>query len=53
MWPVTDDLAAKLKIVVKEDIDLLADVPRLRQELLDTVLEQDDDAIMAYLDNAE
>ena len=53
VWPVTDDLAAKLNIVVKEDIDIIAEIPRLRQELLDSALEQDDEAMMAYLDSAE
>jgi elongation factor G len=50
---VTDDLAKRLNIVVKEDLDLLNDVARYRQELLDTALEQNDEAMMAYLDNAE
>src|SRR5260370_19835375 len=50
---VTDDLAKRLNIVVKEDLDLLNDVARYRQELLDTALEQDDEAMMAYLDHAQ
>jgi elongation factor G len=52
-WEITDDLAAKLKIEVKEDLDILADIPRLRQELIDTALEQDDTAMEAYLDSGE
>ncbi|HYI69958.1 MAG TPA: elongation factor G [Skermanella sp.] len=52
-WEITDDLAAKLKIEVKEDLDILADIPRLRQELIDTALEQDDAAMEAYLDSGD
>jgi elongation factor G len=52
-WEITDDLAAKLKIEVKEDLDILADIPRLRQELIDTALEQDDAAMEAYLESGE
>lgn len=52
-WEITDDLAAKLKIDVKEDLDILRDVPKYRQELIDTALEQDDEAMEAYLDSGE
>ena len=46
-WEITDDLAAKLKIEVKEDLDILRDIPTYRQELIDTALEQDDAAMEA------
>ncbi|QQP91933.1 elongation factor G [Skermanella sp. TT6] len=52
-WEITDDLAAKLKIDVKEDLDILRDIPKYRQELIDTALEQDDAAMEAYLDSGE
>ena len=52
-WEITDDLAAKLKIEVKEDLDILRDIPKYRQELIDTALEQDDAAMEAYLDSGE
>ena len=52
-WEITDDLAAKLKIEVKEDIDILNDIATYRQELIDTALEQDDAAMEAYLDSGE
>ena len=47
-WEITDDLAAKLKIEVKEDLDILRDIPTYRQELIDTALEQDDAAMEAW-----
>jgi elongation factor G len=46
---VTADLADKLGITVPTDRQLLADVPKYRTELIDTCLEQDDDAMEAYL----
>jgi elongation factor G len=52
-WEITDDLATKLKIEVKEDLDILNDIPKYRQELIDTALEQDDAAMEAYLDSGE
>jgi elongation factor G len=52
-WEITDDLAAKLKIEVKEDLDILRDIPKYRQELIDTALEQDDTAMEAYLETGE
>jgi elongation factor G len=51
--PVTDDLAEKLNITVKEDIDNLAAIPALRQELIDTALEQDEALMEAYLETGE
>jgi elongation factor G len=52
-WEVTPDLATKLNIQVKEDLDIIADIAKYRQELIDTALEQDDVAMEAYLDSGE
>ncbi len=52
-WPITDDLAEKLNITVKEDLDSLAAIPTLRQELVDTALEQDEALMEAYLETGE
>src|SRR5208282_5883093 len=46
---VTPDLADKLQITVPTDRQLLADVAKYRTELVDTCLEQDDEAMEAYL----
>jgi elongation factor G len=53
VWPVTDDLAQKLNITVKEDLDNLAVISTLRQELVDTALEQDEALMEAYLETGE
>ncbi|MDR3518088.1 MAG: elongation factor G [Azospirillaceae bacterium] len=52
-WDVTDDLATKLKIDVREDLDILASVAACRTELIDTALEQDDAAMEHYFDTGE
>ena len=46
---VTPDLADKLHITVPSDRKLLADVHKYRTELVDTCLEQDDEAMEAFL----
>jgi elongation factor G len=46
---VTPDLADRLHITVPTDRALLAEVPRFRTELIDTCLEQDDEALEAYI----
>jgi elongation factor G len=46
---VTPDLADKLGITVPADREILADVEKYRTELIDTALEQDDEAMEAYL----
>ncbi len=43
------DLADKLEITVPADRQILADVEKFRTELIDTALEQDDEAMEAYL----
>ena len=49
----TDAIAKDLKIVVKEDLDMLASVTELRQQLVESAVEQDDAAMEAYLDGEE
>jgi elongation factor G len=46
---VTDDLADKLNITVAEDRAILANVGTYRSELVDTALEQDEQAMEAFL----
>jgi elongation factor G len=46
---VTPDLADKLNITVPSDRKLLGDIAKYRTELVDTCLEQDDEAMEAYL----
>ncbi len=53
VWEITDDLAQKLNLTVKEDLDNIALIPQLRSELVDTALEQDDAAMEAYLESGE
>ena len=50
---VTPDLAEKLHITVPSDRAILADVDKYRTELIDTCLEQDDEAMEAYLTSME
>jgi elongation factor G len=46
---VTPDLADKLNITVSEDREILANVEAYRSELVDTCLEQDEEAMEAFL----
>src|ERR1700749_2066502 len=48
---VTPDLADKLGITVPADRQILADVQKFRTELIDTCLEQDDEAMEAFLND--
>ena len=56
-WEVVDvdvpDIIKRLNIEVKEDIDILNDVAIYRQDLLDCAVEQDDEAMEAYLESGE
>ena len=52
-WEITDDLAQRLNLSVKEDLDNIASIPALRTELIDTCLEQDEAAMEAYLESGE
>src|ERR1700683_77167 len=49
---VTPDLADKFHITVATDRKLLGDIAKYRTELIDTCLEQDDEAMEAYLNDA-
>jgi elongation factor G len=49
---VTPDLADKLHITVPSDRKLLGEIAKYRTELIDTCLEQDDEAMEAYLTHA-
>ncbi|QCO14315.1 elongation factor G [Azospirillum brasilense] len=53
IWEITDDLAAKLNLTVKEDLDNIESIPALRSELVDTALEMDEAAMEAYLESGE
>lgn len=53
IWDVTDDLASKLNLTVKEDLDNIDLIPSLRTELVDTALEMDEVAMEAYLESGE
>ncbi|MFC5359810.1 elongation factor G [Azospirillum himalayense] len=53
IWEITDDLASKLNLTVKEDLDNIESIPALRSELVDTALEMDEAAMEAYLESGE
>jgi elongation factor G len=46
---VTPDIADKLNITVPSDRKILSEIAKYRTELIDTCLEQDDEAMEAYL----
>jgi elongation factor G len=48
---ITPDLADKLGITVPSDRKILEDIEKYRSELVDTCLEQDDEAMEAYLND--
>ncbi|MFV3073983.1 elongation factor G [Niveispirillum fermenti] len=48
-WEVTDDLADKLKITNAYDRELLSQYKQYRQDLVEACVEQDEDAMEAYL----
>jgi elongation factor G len=48
---ITPDLADKLGITVPSDRAILADIEKFRSNLVDTCLEQDDEAMEAYLND--
>ena len=52
-WEVTADLADKLKITNAYDRELLSKVADYRQELVESCLELDDDAMEKYLETGE
>jgi elongation factor G len=53
VWDVTPDLAARLGLTVKEDLEILASVAQARADLVDSALEMDHDAMEAYLETDE
>jgi elongation factor G len=48
---ITSDIADKLNITVPSDRAILAQIEKFRTELVDTCLEQDDEAMEAYLND--
>lgn len=48
---ISDDIADRLGIAVPSDRAILADIQKYRTELVDTCLEQDDDAMETYLND--
>ncbi len=46
-------LITKLGLSVKEDVDILRRIPDLRQKLIETALEQDEEALVAYMESFE
>src|SRR4029450_6969668 len=50
---VTPDLAARLGLIVKEDLEILASIAQARVDLVDSALEMDHDAMEAYLETDE
>ena len=53
VWDITDDLADKLKITVSEDREILSKIADYRTQLVDTAVEQDDEAMEVYLETGE
>ena len=53
VWDITDDLADKLKITVSEDREILTKIAEYRTQLVDTAVEQDDEAMEVYLETGE
>jgi elongation factor G len=53
IWDITDDLADKLKIDVAEDREILTQIAEYRTQLVDTAVEQDDEAMEVYLETGE
>ncbi len=52
-WDISDDIADKLKITVSEDREILTKIAEYRTQLVDTAVEQDDEAMEVYLDTGE
>nr|WP_298728893.1 elongation factor G [uncultured Steroidobacter sp.] len=50
-YDITPDLADKLGITVPSDRKILAEIEKYRSDLVDTCLEQDDEAMEAYLND--
>lgn len=52
-WDISDDIADKLKITVAEDREILTKIDEYRAALVDMAVEQDDEAMMTFLDTGE
>ncbi len=50
-YDITPDIADKLNITVPSDRAILAQIDKFRSDLVDTCLEQDDEAMEAYLND--
>ena len=50
---ITDDFVSTYKLEREEDIDILSRVEEFRTALIETAVEQDDDAMMAYLEEGQ
>ncbi len=53
VWDISDDIADKLKITVAEDREILTQIAEYRAALVDMAVEQDDEAMMEFLDSGE
>ncbi len=52
-WDISDDIADKLNITVSEDREILTQIAEYRAKLVDMAVEQDDEAMMNFLDSGE
>jgi elongation factor G len=52
-WDIADDIADRLKIMVAEDREILTKIADYRTQLIDTAIEQDDEAMEIYLETGE
>jgi elongation factor G len=52
-WDIDDTIADKLKITVSEDREILTKIAEYRTQLVDTAVEQDDEAMEVYLETGE
>jgi elongation factor G len=53
VWDISDDIADKLNITVSEDRETLTQIAEYRAKLVDMAVEQDDEAMMEFLDSGE
>jgi elongation factor G len=53
IWDISDDIADKLKLMVSEDREILTQIAEYRAALVDMAVEQDDEAMMTFLDTGE
>jgi elongation factor G len=53
VWDISDDIADRLNITVSEDRETLTQIAEYRAKLVDMAVEQDDEAMMEFLDSGE